>query len=255
VHVALRVRSLGVGIADGLDLAARAGITFVELDWVPVQRQLLDQAGGVRVLQALLRDHNLQIRAVYAGSLCAHRADQLRLQTWRLRAIMERIKVVGCDLCVVTAGARTVESFNTLSQGLAELAAIGQTLGVTVVLANKVDTRAEDRRDLAALFLDNMLTGVGLCLDTYNFHLAEVDPADLTVEHGGRIRSVRVSDALGMAAAPFGMGEIDLARLVNALEGVDYDGLLVIDHLPSRGRNLIVSELRRAREYLEALLT
>ncbi len=254
MQIGCRINSLSPRVADALELASRAGFSCVELDWHAVKRQQLGRGGGIGILKSLLKDNGLTAAAVYVGAVSAEREDQEKLQAFEIEENFSMIQEAGCGLCIVRAGSRTVENFNMVVEALSEIADVGQKLGIKVAVANCIDTRIEDRRDMLALFLGSMLQKVGLCMDLYHLHMAVVNPSDLTIEHGHRISAVRVSDALGGTPMPLGQGELRLGGLIRALKGVDFDGPLLVDNFTAVAPDFLPLQMKEAREYLQCLL-
>jgi len=249
------IASFKLEVADALALAASAGFKAVELDWPMVERQLFGPRDGAQTLRSLLRDHDLQLAAVHGGVVSASRVDQQRLQIQRFTALTRRIVEFGCRRLVLSPGSRTLENFNSLIAVLSRLADDAEPLGAKILLANRLDSRIEDRRDLLAVFLGSALQKVELCLDVLNFHLAVVDPSEVIREHRQRLALVRLSNATGPAPAVLDKGELDVPNLITLLKETGYDGPLLVDNLPAAGTEHLGRQLRQTREYLEGLLT
>jgi sugar phosphate isomerase/epimerase len=253
VEIGCSLKSLGARFAEGLLAASKAEISLVEIDWDQVERQV-GPNGNVARVAGYLKEYGLTAGAICAGSISAERPDQSLLQIKKLKAIFEKIKAIGTDLAVITGGARTLENFNVLADLLREVISDTDQIGMNIALANKLGSRVERRRDLLALFLAGRSRRAGLCLDTYNFHIAGVNPADIVADHIGRIRLVRISDAMGTVPVQIGKGEIDLKGLIDRLRQIDYDGPLMVDNLPAAAPDRRVQQLLEAKSYLESLL-
>lgn len=254
MQIGCSLRSLDVNLADGLALASSAGFTHVELDWEQIERQGLGHARDTGPVAALLREHSLSLGAVCTGTVSAERIDQSRLQVKRLKGILEKIKSLSCNLAVITGGKRTLENFNALAALLSEVTPVAEQLGVTIAVSNKHGSRIEARRDLLALFLSGRSTRAGICIDTHDFHLVGIRAADIIGDHPNQIKLVRVSDVMGTIPVALGRGEIAMKEMVARLRQLSYNGLILVDNFPPAGPERMVGQLRRAREYLEALI-
>jgi len=235
-------------------VVARSGFRWVELEWDVLHRQILGPQGDVAGLHELLRDYQLVLGAVYLGSVTAERVDQVTLQVRKFREELERLAELKCPTAIIAGGNRTLENFNALRDGLNQLTEAGRALGVTVALANKCQSRIEDRRDLLAMFTGSEPSQARLCLDVYECHLAAVNPAEVVMEHGARLGLVRLADVMGTAPVQLGRGELELRGLVRQLRKAKYDGLVVLDDRFVARNPHPVPVLEEARLYADSLL-
>jgi sugar phosphate isomerase/epimerase len=70
---------------------------------------------------------------------------------------------------------------------------------------------------------------IGITVDTGHMHSAKIDIPAFIHEFGGRIYNVHVKDHVGTQSVPIGTGEINLAAIVKALDGIGYEGALGIE--------------------------
>jgi sugar phosphate isomerase/epimerase len=70
---------------------------------------------------------------------------------------------------------------------------------------------------------------LGVCVDTGHFHSARVDMPGLIRRFGPRVYNVHLKDHVGVTSVGIGRGEIDLPRVVEALEGIGYAGDLTVE--------------------------
>lgn len=137
------------------------------------------------------------------------------------------------------------EAWTRLSQNLTVVASAAADHGLTATLHPHVGTVVERSGEVRRV-LDG--TDVPLCLDTGHLLIGGTDPAALAAEVPDRVSHVHLKDVdaplaervrageLGYAAAvakglyrPLGGGDVDLARIVAALEGAGYDGWYVLE--------------------------
>jgi sugar phosphate isomerase/epimerase len=235
--------------------ARRAGFRSVEVDWDQVVRQMPAEDRRSDRIRDILLKNELTIASADVGRLTAERPDQLRLQVRSFTSALTAIRAVGVRLAVLTGGPRSLENFNCLREGLREtLAGEAGRIGLELAVANRVETRVEDRQDLLALFTAGFPANVGVCVDVYHCHLAAVNAGDVIREMGPRIKLFRMSDLMGPVAVPFGQGEIEIKGLIRSLRRVGYDGFLVVDHLPGREERAD-RELERAYGYLQGIIS
>lgn len=235
--------------------ARRIGFRSIELDWDVLCRQMPTANRRVGAIREILAETGLTIAGAFAGSITAEREDQLRLQVREVVAAMEAIRDTGAKTVIVTGGARTLENFNCLRDGLQETLAVeAEKLGLEVAVANRAETRVENGQDLLALFSSPFSASIGVCLDVYQCHVAAVNAGDVIREMDMRIRLVRMSDLMGTVPVPFGQGEIEIKGLIRSLRRVSYDGYIVVDHLPRREEK-VERELEQAYAYMQGIVS
>lgn len=139
----------------------------------------------------------------------------------------------------------TESQWSTLLGNLDRLAAAAAAVGVLASLHPHVGTNVESADDV-----ERVLAGssIGLCLDTGHLLIGGTDPVRLAMTQTARISHVHLKDVrrgiadrvrngeLSYSAAvanglytPLGMGDIDIATIVNALEAAGYDGYYVLE--------------------------
>lgn len=156
------------------------------------------------------------------------------------------------------------------------LAAVAAEQGVTAVLHPHIGTMVENGDEVARVLAGSR---IGLCLDTGHLMAGGVDPAALAREAPERVAHVHLKDVSAVKAArfrtgevsyhdavrdglyrPLGDGDVDIAAVVGALEGVGYGGWyvleqdVVLDAAPTPGDGP-VADVLACREYLESVLT
>jgi len=228
VELACSVSSVGVQpLPDALGLIAEAGYSAVELHWQQVQRQFPNPVTAGPLMAELLRDRRLKLCSLNAGTITAERDDQCQLQVRRLCECLPLAKQLAVPAINLTGGPRTLENFNALRQALPRLAEEAAKLGLSVNVANEMDTRVENGNDLAAVFTGGLPDNVGIVLDMGQFHLASVNPADMIRQMQEWIRVVRIGDLMGTMEVQLGQGEVEIAALISTLRTHKYDGPIV----------------------------
>ncbi|TAM66687.1 MAG: inosose dehydratase [Microbacteriaceae bacterium] len=125
------------------------------------------------------------------------------------------------------------------------IAVQAQERGIVASIHPHVGTMIESADDVARVLAGST---VGLCLDTGHLLIGGSDPVALAVEHPDRVTHVHLKDVrLTIAAefrrgeltyldavrqgmyAPLGGGDVDVARIVAALENAGYNGYYVLE--------------------------
>ena len=164
--------------------------------------------------------------------------------------------------------------WNTLLANLDKLSALAASRGVLATVHPHVGTMVENTADVAQVLQGS---SIGLTLDTGHLLIGGVDPVALAVDHTARIRHTHLKDVDAAMAAqvrtgevtyydavragmyrPLGLGDADIAGVVAALEGNEYQGWYVLeqdtvlDAEPGRGDGP-AADVRACVAYLEGL--
>jgi len=132
-----------------------------------------------------------------------------------------------------------------LLANLDRLDRIAADSGIVAAIHPHVGTLVESADDVSRVLAG---CGIGLCLDTGHLLIGGSDPVELAVRHADRIthvhlKDVRIdvarrvqsgelgyTDAVGRDMyAALGAGDIDIRRIVTALEDAGYDGYYVLE--------------------------
>ena len=172
-----------------------------------------------------------------------------------LRASFSGLKRAGAELVVLAISGPTADyesrpnlrggDFRMVTQALIRVKEIAGAEGLRAVLHPHFGTLIESARD-ALRVVDG--SGVGLCLDTGHLALAGDDPADLVSSDAARINHVHLKDintaladqvrqrklsyrdAIGRGLfRPLGQGDLDVEKIVAALEASGYTGRYVLE--------------------------
>lgn len=195
------------------------------------------------------------------------------------------LSAAGADTLVLAAAAGTEgyaereeldeSGWRELFEGLRRAEELCSRHGLTLALHPHYGTVVETDRELRR-FLDGC--GTGLCLDTGHLAIGGSDPAAVAEEAADRVVHAHLKDvdyglarrlgagelgfreaALGGAFRPLGEGDVDLGRVVEALEGAGYRGWYVLEQdtvvqeEPAEGGGP-VKDVRRSLGYLRGLL-
>jgi inosose dehydratase len=165
------------------------------------------------------------------------------------------------------------EGWRTLLGNLDRLMTLAAARGITAVLHPHVGTMIENGDEVRRV-LDG--SGIALCLDTGHLLIGGTDPADLARQVPERIAHTHMKDVDARYARrvqggeltyteavregmyrPLGSGDVDVAAIVEHLEGRGYGGWYVLEQdtiLPGdpSGEGP-VSDVRTSAEYLRGL--
>ncbi|MFA5863673.1 MAG: sugar phosphate isomerase/epimerase [Phycisphaerae bacterium] len=243
-----------VKLSESCAKATRAGFRYVELDWERVCREYSVESRRAGVVREILSEYDVAVAGVNVGRITAERTDQLLLQVKEIEKFFESIREIGAKLVILAGGARTLENFNYLREGLRTLADDAMVYGLDVAVANQIDTRLENGQDFEAVFRGLVSSNVGICADVYHCHLAAVNAEDIFRQMGNRIKLVRMGDLMGTVPVLPGQGEIEIKGLIRNLRKLKYEGNIVVDHLPGRDEK-IDREVEQAYSYLQGIIS
>lgn len=231
-----------IDVADDLDLAVRIGARCVEA--FPHWRELPDPA----VLRRLVDDRGLIIHSAHGSwggqSIAARRVDLGSLDPDTRRASLDDLsrcaewlaEAGGRHLVVHPGGLSEVDEFDrrraALIASLALLADSVRDLGVVICVENMPPGVNPGSRmaDLAAIVAELDRPEVALALDTGHARLVG-SPEDETSAAGSRLRTTHVHDNNGRQDIhlPPGIGVIDWAAWIDALDRIDYRGPVMLE--------------------------
>ncbi|MEZ5097935.1 MAG: TIM barrel protein [Nocardioides sp.] len=137
------------------------------------------------------------------------------------------------------------QGWATLLGNLDRLADHARSRGVEAVIHPHVGTMVENAAEVQRVTEGSH---IGLCLDTGHLAAAGADPVAIARAHPERVRHVHLKDVDGALAAqvaagslafgdavragmfrPLGQGDVDIAGMVQTLEGAGYDGWYVLE--------------------------
>jgi inosose dehydratase len=262
----------------GLDHMVEAGYDATE--WGP------SMPTDPAVLGADLRSRGLELVGAFVGLELrnpARREAEIErgLELARFLAVNGGTRVIAADSGddrrraeaghVDPAGALTDEQWHSLGEGLDELGARLEPMGMELVFHNHVGTYVETPEETARLLDETDPARVGWCLDSGHLAFGGGDTVEMLGRYADRVRHVHIKDvdgdvlararagrwSFGQALAayvfpPLGEGIARIPDVVAALRGVGYDGWYVIEQDTCPGDPTATAAANRA--YLEGLL-
>lgn len=205
--------------------------------------------------RALLDRHGMRLAAGFVP-VVLH--DERRWAEQR-RAVAERVGALsraGADTAVIAAstgdeayeGSRKLDAggWDRLARSLTELGEDAERAGVSLTVHPHYGTVIESPEQIER-FLD--ASDVPLCLDTGHVMVGGGDPVQLTRQAAGRIEHVHLKDVDAELASRvrageisyhqatasglyrvLGEGDVDIAAIVQALDGEGFEGWWVLEH-------------------------
>ncbi len=169
------------------------------------------------------------------------------------------------------AGGLTEDQWHSLADGLNELGAKLEPMGVELVFHNHVGTYVETADETARLLDETDPARVGWCLDCGHLAYGGGDNLAMLARYGERVRHVHIKDVDGAVLErskaegwsfaealrnyifpPLGEGIARIPEVVAELRAHGYDGWYVLEQDTCAGDPMTTA--RRNREYLEAIL-
>lgn len=166
-----------------------------------------------------------------------------------LRDTVEMLAAAGGEvLCCVPSTIAKLQPLASVEQewgwaveGLRRLGDFAGERGVRVALEpiTRFETYFLNRYEQAAKLMEDVaLPNVGLCLDMYHMTQEEPDPLGAIRAAGDRLFDFHVADSNRM---PAGLGTIDWAPVLEALDEVGYEGYLTVEVDPPRDHTPLAS--------------
>jgi inosose dehydratase len=208
----------------------------------------------VSKLEAMLTGHGLRLVAGFVPAVL-HEPGRLEDELDRVASRADLLAAAGAEVLVVAAATerKGYESGSDLDDpgwasfaaGIGRVIDLGSERGLAVALHPHQGTVIEGPRQVERLLES---APVSLCVDTGHLMVGGADPVELTREARHRVAHVHLKDvsadlaervrtgrvgyrdavAKGMYR-PLGDGDVDVAAIVSALEGSDYDGWYVLE--------------------------
>lgn len=217
-------------------------------------------------LPNLLHHHQIRVAEVYAALQCSPSGpDPGALEAGRSR--LETLKALRGDTLVAAldgtpdrdriagrAGAPngvelTDSGWRRLGEVLDQLAGEAVEAGLHLSFHPHAGTYVETPTETHRLLAETDPSSVGLCIDTGHWIVGGGDPVAAIDHHAERITHVHLKDVSSMELnaltsgatagleeavaarifCPLGSGELDLAGVLTALDGVGYDGWLMLE--------------------------
>lgn len=238
--------STGIGyrhpIEQTIDPIREAGFETVEISTAPQHLDLSDERGlaalGRRFREAGLRVHSLHAPFGHDVNITSPEASQRRAALDRLQRACEALAILGGTLYVIHPGGEDQrwvwereQRMALAVEGLLETAAACHARGLTLVLETPLPHLLGGSLDDFGWILGRLpREGVGVCVDTSHCSLGGF-LFDAVARFGDRLVHVQVSDNRGVSDdhLPPGQGIIDWSRFRQALIGVGYRGVFMLE--------------------------
>lgn len=191
---------------------------------------LAQYAGREDELRDLMDELGLRMVAVYSGANFIY-PEILEDELSKIEASARFAARLGAEHLVVGGGAVRAagiqeEDYRRLGEGLERVVAIADEAGLVASYHPHLGTCVESPEQLAKVF---QYTGIDFCPDTAHLEAGGGDSAELISTYDDRIRYVHLKDYEGGDFLPLGQGGLDFSRIMEALDGIRYDGWITVE--------------------------
>jgi sugar phosphate isomerase/epimerase len=140
------------------------------------------------------------------------------------------VTIVPSQVGKVTPMASPEEEWDWAVQGLKEIYAYSEPLGVTLAIEplNRFETNFLNRHDQALLLAESVGPHCGIALDAFHINIEEADLFEAVRKSGKRIADFHVADNNRMAP---GMGDYNWAKLIGTLDDAGYKYALTLEYV------------------------
>jgi protein FrlC len=252
------IASAGFRFAElSCEMALDPGKGYFSRSWMERLRDAC-RSCGLRIPQVHYPIHTVNPQVKREGEWSPEwEADLAHPEEWRrsfelqcVRDLIELCPIVGVETIVVhPGGCRGVaderESRRALElnvEAFSRLAGAAAARGVVLALENMGRVRDVRQfgsriRDLLDVIGSVPARGVAVCLDTGHAHYMGEDVPSAVAVLGDRLRATHIHDSLGRRddhLMPYS-GTIDWGRVISALKGIGYQGMLNLE-IPGESR-------------------
>lgn len=261
--------STGIGyrhpIEETLEPIRAAGFSTLEISTAP-QHLDLSSATGLQALHRRIEAAGLRVHSLHAPfghdvNITSPDASQRRAALDRLHRAAEALAILGGTLYVIHPGGEDQRwvwerdlRMPLAVEGLLEMAAGCHARGLTLVLETPLPHLLGGSLDDFGWILDRLpREGVGVCIDTSHCSLGGF-LFEAMARFGDGLVHVQVSDNRGVTDdhLPPGQGHIDWSRFRQALIGVGYRGVFMLE---VSGDGDIAGNVRTAAEAARRVLS
>lgn len=235
-------------------------------------------------LARVLDGHGLELCGAFVP-IVLHKKDRLKASYDRARRQAEVLAKLNAGNFVLATPAEDgeydsrdpmdAEAKAVFSESLPMITEIAKEFGLQMVLHPHAGTMFETPNDLDFLLNE---TDINLCLDTGHIVVGGGKPLDIAKRAGSRIKHVHLKDCDATAAAriqnqtstystevkngmykPLGNGDAQISEVISFLDGIDYQGKLVLeqdvmlDQAPAVGAGPI-SAVRESIDFLKSII-
>lgn len=238
--------STGIGyrhpIEQTLQPIREAGFETLEISTAP-QHLDLSSASALQALARRIEETGLRVHSLHAPfghdvNITSPDASQRRAALERLQLAAEALAILGGKLYVIHPGGEDQRwvwerdlRMALAVEGLLEVTAACSLRGLTLVLETPLPHLLGGSLEDFAWILDRLpREGVGVCIDTSHCSLGGF-LFDAVARLGDRLVHVQVSDNRGVTDdhLPPGQGHIDWSRFRQALVGIGYRGVFMLE--------------------------
>jgi inosose dehydratase len=209
------------------DIAA-AGYSGIEL----FDGNLLDYEGRIGAFSRMLKSAGLELVAVYSGGNFIF-DEVLGEELARIERAAAAAGAAGASYLVIGGGAKRAkgrkrEDMKKLGVALDKVVRIARKHGLSAHFHPHLTTIVETPDEVRKVLKE---TSIGLCPDTAHLAAAGGDVPAMLREHAARIAYVHLK---GLRRKPFAFtpldtGDLDLARVVETLIEIGYDGWVTVE--------------------------
>jgi inosose dehydratase len=260
-HLITWGNDLETGMREAAQLGYRACETFTHL--------ALAYEDRIETFREMLGEHGLRLSALYGGGRFSDPAQAEEVIAYNTR-VARFLAAMGVDRIVFgprgpREGKTGRDALRQMARTMDEAARRTADLGVLACVHPHLGTELQDRDELDAIMELSDERVLHFCPDTAHLTAAGMDVAEVMRTYGSRIRYVHLKDLTpadpdpalfasrsGDEALPIfcelGLGTIDFAPIMSALENVGYDGWLTVEI--DQSTSTPHESLRQCRDFL-----
>lgn len=213
--------------------AGAAALGYRALEWVTFCHGKGDELATLRpaTIAQALRQHRLQLVAIYPPPLDVHNPESRRETLAGVRRAVDWAGELGCPRIVFSPLLpRAGYDYAALAEDVRALAGYIGDRPVVLALENHahwpLSTAADFQNILDLCGADRR---IALTLDTGHTTAVGENPVDLVRDLSPRIAHLHLKDHRGPHCVPFGTGETDLSGVLQALEAAGYGGAATVE--------------------------
>lgn len=256
---------LETGMREASDLGFQACETFTHL--------ALDYEHDVAGFKSKLAERGLRLSALYGGGRFSDPAQEDEVIAYNVR-VANFLAAMGVDRMVFgprgpRAGTTGLAELRQMAKTMNEAARRTAELGVVACVHPHLGTELQDRNELDVVMELTDPEFVHFCPDTAHLAAAGMDPAEVIRTYGSRMRYMHLKDLTPTNPDPavfasrsgdeqlpifceLGLGTLDFAPIMAALEEIGYDGWLTVEI--DKSTSTPYESLRQCRDFLTSQL-
>ncbi|MEM6471625.1 MAG: sugar phosphate isomerase/epimerase family protein [Planctomycetota bacterium] len=255
LRLALRLDGLKLPLRKSLDVAARLGVRFVELNGRGEANPERLTETGLRHLKKLLDERNLRVAALRFQTRRGYDNNQdLERRVEATKQAMEFAYKLGTSSVVNSIGSIAEDAsdprYETLSSVIGDLGRYGARIGAFLT----AETGGEEGARLAALLAQDEDGFVAVALNPGQLIVNRMSLADSIAALKDRVQVVCATDGVVDLAAgrgvsvPIGEGTADFPQLFASLDDTSFQGPVIVGRDDST-----LAELQQGLQYLSNL--